>query len=606
MNIRLTLNLGVVLLLTHCSSTENSPSLTPAPTPIVYIIPPPSAPTPTILLNVTITPYPITQPSKIPATVAPTPTITLPPTPITADIENQLKRMTVAEKVGQVMLVGIQGTRVTSETHRILTELNIGGVVLLENNISNPQNVAILTNGLQAIAQTNGKPGLFIAIDQEGGLVIRLRQSNGFTELPSSMAIAATENLQNANAMGVLIAKELKAVGINMNLAPVLDVNNNPANPIIGSRSFGSDPIKVANFGVAVLEGLQKNGVLAIGKHFPGHGDTDLDSHLALPIITHNRLRLETVELTPFRAAIAANIAGIMSAHIVFPAVEPNRTLPATLSSNVLGELLRKDLNFNGLIMTDALDMQALRQAGYSIPAASIAALNAGADILLFAQGIESYRQSHTALVTAVSSGRVSMSRLDDAVRHVLTAKSKYDILSIKPVNADIAASLVGTQAHQQQVLAVAQAAITLVRDRAKLVPLPKNKPVLVVEVPSAYGLGNYLNKKFIRISASPTPDEIQNVLRSAPGHTLVITTHNAHLYSGQTTLVQALQQSGNPFIVTALGVPYDILQFNQIPSFIAAYGSGTQPTLIALAKVLLGEATASGHLPVQLPGIEP
>ena len=190
---------------------------------------------------------------------------------------------------------------------------------------------------------------MFIAIDQEGGRVARLTEDKGFTEFPSAMAIGATADPENAYRMASAMAAEMRAVGINVDFAPDLDVNNNPANPVIGTRSFSSDPNKVAAFGAAFARGLQENGILAFGKHFPGHGDTGTDSHIALPLVPHDRARLDQIELVPFKAAIAENFAGIMSAHVTFPAIDPNPGMPATLSRPVLTGLLRDELGFQRL-----------------------------------------------------------------------------------------------------------------------------------------------------------------------------------------------------------------------------------------------------------------
>ncbi len=224
----------------------------------------------------------------------------------------------------------------------MIGKYHIGGVVFFARNVQSPQQAAELTNKLQQTAIENGNPGLFIAIDQEGGRVARLTEDTGFTEFPSAMAIGATADPENAYRMASAMAAEMRAVGINVDFAPDLDVNNNPANPVIGTRSFSSDPNKVADFGAAFARGLQENGILAFGKHFPGHGDTGTDSHFALPLVPHDRARLDQIELLPFKAAIAENIAGIMSAHVTFPAVDPNPGMPATLSRSVLTGLLRE------------------------------------------------------------------------------------------------------------------------------------------------------------------------------------------------------------------------------------------------------------------------
>jgi beta-N-acetylhexosaminidase len=222
----------------------------------------------------------------------------------------------------------------------------------------------------------------------------------------------------------------MKAAAINMDLAPVLDVNNNPANPVINDRSFGVDPALVAACGVAFIQTLQAEGILAVGKHFPGHGDTTVDSHIALPIVPHARARLEQIEFTPFKAAIAAGVAGIMSAHVAFPAIDPTPNRAATLSSKVMTTLLRDELKFTGIRMTDSLEMGALQTTGYPVPLAATTALQAGADMLLFNCGHALNRAAHAALVDAVTRGEIPLTRLDEAVRRILVIKNRFGVLS--------------------------------------------------------------------------------------------------------------------------------------------------------------------------------
>nr|MBP7355585.1 beta-N-acetylhexosaminidase [Longilinea sp.] len=262
--------------------------------------------------------------------------------------------LSLEEKIGQVMIIGFDGTTLTPELKAMITEYHVGGVILFARNVESPEQVARLCNDLQQAATESGHPGLLIAIDQEGGRVARLTEAKGFTEFPGAMAIGATGSPDNARQVAAAMAAEMRAVGINVDFAPDLDVNNNPQNPVIGVRSYGSEPQQVAAFGTAAIEGLQAGGVLAFGKHFPGHGDTGTDSHVALPQVAHPLERLETVEFVPFEAAIRANVAGIMSAHVTFPAIDATPGTPANVSSKVLTDLLRQEMQFTGLVVTDS------------------------------------------------------------------------------------------------------------------------------------------------------------------------------------------------------------------------------------------------------------
>ena len=524
------------------------------------------------------------------------------------DIAARVAQMSLEEKVGQVMIIGFDGPALDADLRAMLTDYHIGGAILFARNVESPRQVAQLTNALQRAALESNHPGLILAIDQEGGRVARLTEATGFTEIPSAMALGATGNPETARAMARLLAQELRAVGLNTNFAPVLDVNNNPANPIIATRSFGSDPQRVAAFGVAYLEGLQSEGVLAFGKHFPGHGDTGVDSHVALPLVPHDRARLEAVEFVPFEAAIAANIAGIMSAHITFPAIEPTPGLAATLSPRVLTDLLRGELGYEGLLVTDSLEMKALGESlaarraefvnGDPTPLAAAIALQAGADLLLFNRDHALHRAAHGLIVAWVREGRIPESRLDEAVTRVLEAKARFGLLNPAPVDEKAAAARVGSAEHKALARAAAAQGITLVRDDG-LLPLREGAPLLVIETPAAAGLGRALDATFVEISNAPTAKDIQLAQGMArDGRTVLVATTDIAHNPAQATLVAALLEARLPVIVVAMRSPYDLMAFPDAPTAIATYGSNP-PTLEALIQVLRGEVQAQGRLPV-------
>jgi len=502
------------------------------------------------------------------------------------DIETIMVHMTLEEKIGQVLVIGFQGTELNAPAREMIEQYHIGGVILYARNLHSPLQVAALTSGLQQTAMNSGQPGLLISIDQEGGHVTRLTEKLGFTEFPGAMALAATGDVKNARWVAQALAVEMKAVGINVNLAPVLDVNNNPANPIIGIRSFGSDPHRVAEFGVAYLEGLQSEGLLAFGKHFPGHGDTGLDSHIALPLVPHDRDRLEAVEFVPFQAAMQHNIAGIMSAHITFPAVDPTPGLPATLSSLVLTGLLRDEMGYDGLLITDALETLALQ---------------AGADLLLFTHGDAQPQTAHAMILDWVQSGKIPESRLDQAVRRVLQAKRDFNLLLPAQVNMESLADQVNTEEHQALSRAVTAQSITLVRDTAHLLPVEPGTTFMVVETPLARGLGRALHATFIEVSADPTKAEIRSAWASArDGRTAIVAITDAVRHPQQVALVQALLDAGYPTIVVAIRSPYDVLAFPEAPTCLVSYGFNP-PAREALIAVLTGQAQPQGQLPVEL-----
>jgi beta-N-acetylhexosaminidase len=345
-------------------------------------------------------------------------------------IDSILAQMTLVDKAGQIMAFGFDGVTLTTDLSDMVDALRPGGVVLFARNVESPSQLAQLTRDLQERAQASGCPPLVISIDQEGGRVARLRRAQGFTEFPSARSVGAMiDPVPQVQQIARAMAAEMKAAGINMDLAPVLDVNNNTQNPIIGDRSFGADPDLVATCGVAFIQALQAEGIMAVGKHFPGHGDTTVDSHIALPVIPHDRHRLDQIEFVPFKAAIAAGVAGIMSSHISFPAIDPTPNLAGTLSPKVMTNLLRDEFRFDGIRMTDSLEMGALRTSGYPVPRAAVTALQAGADMLLFNCSHGLIREAHAAIVDAVRRGEVPTARLDEAVRRVLRTKERFGLL---------------------------------------------------------------------------------------------------------------------------------------------------------------------------------
>ena len=533
------------------------------------------------------------------STLTPSPTQA---TRMTPNLDALISQMTLEHKVGQVMLVGFDGTTLTPDLRDDLTQLHIGGVIFYDRNIQSPQQVAQLNTDLQNVMRQNNDLPLFITVDQEGGVVARLKEEKGFTEFPGQMAVAATNDVNQARNIAQAIADEMRALGFNMDLTPDLDVNNNPANPVISTRSFGSDPHRVAEFGVAYIQAMQNAGLIAIGKHFPGHGDTGTDSHVALPTVPHDRARLNAIEFMPFQAAMRANVAGIMSAHITFPAIDATPGLAATLSPKVLTGLLRDEMQYDGLVMTDELTMGALATSGYPAPQAASAALHAGADVLLLQTGYTMHRQVHAMLVDRVQRGIISPTRLDEAVKRILIAKQKFGILT-EHVTRNTNLAVVGSAEMKTVSRTVALQAITLLRDDAKLIPLKADTKLLVVETGNL-GLGKQLGATTIQVKAQPTRDEIASVVQIAKdGRIAIVATSDVAKNKSQADLITALNQANVPTIVIATRSPYDLLYLNNVQTYLASYGNNP-PMIEALAAILTGKAKPRGKLPVELPGL--
>ena len=348
--------------------------------------------------------------------------------------------MTLREAIGQLFILGFEGRAPSFAVEDFIREHNPGGVILFARNLGSPEEIATLIGALQAASPTP----LLVAIDQEGGKVARLQPP--FTQWPSAATVGDVGSSELAYALGKAMAQELLAVGINMNLAPVLDVLTNPANPIMAGRCFGNDPEGVTRLGMAVFCGLKDMGVVAVGKHFPGHGDTTVDSHLGLPVVPHDRARLVAVELAPFVAAIAAGISALMTAHLLVPALDPER--PATLSRPILTELLRERLGFSGLLVSDDLLMAGV--AGTTLPGeAAVQFLEAGGDCVLICHDAEAQRQAILAVVEAVETGRLSEARVQLSCDRIAEAKAQY-LGRGMPASAETIREVGGCAAHRR------------------------------------------------------------------------------------------------------------------------------------------------------------
>jgi beta-N-acetylhexosaminidase len=351
--------------------------------------------------------------------------------------------MTLKEKLGQLVMTGFQGTKPSKAITRLVANTRVGGVIVFRRNVEHPAQVQSLTRSLQRAAP---RAPLFIAVDQEGGRVSRLPPP--FTQFPAAAVLGRRKSVSLTYAVGEAMGRELAAVGINMNMAPVLDVNTNATNPIIGDRAFGDSPMVVEEHGLALMVGLQDCRVIACGKHFPGHGATSLDSHLALPEVSASLRQLERIHLRPFEHAIANRLAAVMTAHVRYPALDARA--PATLSKKILTDLLRRAMGFDGLVITDALEMKAIADRDDAASAA-LKAFRAGADVLLFCEDPDAPAEAIDALSAAVKRGRVSEARVDQSLNRVLRLKERF-LLGGKPPARSAVREVIGCDAHQRLV----------------------------------------------------------------------------------------------------------------------------------------------------------
>ncbi|GHO95070.1 beta-glucosidase [Reticulibacter mediterranei] len=526
--------------------------------------------------------------------------------------------MSLEEQIGQVLVAGFPGPTPSPEIIDLIQRHHVGNIILFSRNIQNAQQLRRLTSELQRIAREAGhRHPLLIGIDQENGSVRRL--GSDATIFPGNMALGAIGSEQMAYKIASAGGHELLELGVNLNFAPVVDVNNNPANPVIGNRSFGEDPQQVARLGSSAVKGWQDAGVIACLKHFPGHGDTAVDSHLALPILPYALQRLEEVELVPFQSGIAAGAAMIMSAHISFPAITHDEALPATLSPAILRGLLRDQLGFKGVIISDCLEMKAISE-GVGIARGSVLALLAGIDLVLISHLYERQRAGINAIKAALDSGELPHELLQQAVERVIQLKQRY--LSWEdqtPPQAHL--QWVGNVAHQQLSEQAYALSTTLVRNQQGLIPLQlqsKQRLAIVYPVKQAWtevadrklaidDLVQQVQQRHANVSVHPfkvQSDDLQDLLNQVREADIVLAiTVNANLDPQQTALMQALVQSGQPVIGLAVHNPYDLIAFPQLGTYLASY-EYTPPALTAAVHVIFGEREAQGHLPVSLPGI--
>lgn len=528
-----------------------------------------------------------------------------------------ISKLTLDQKIGQMFICGFHSLVPDDQIRTLIEEYHLGGVIYFRRNIDELEQVASLSASLQHLAAVNGSLPLWIAIDQEGGMVARIDHKK-MSRIPGNMSLGATDNPEYSYQVSLISAEEMGKLGINMNFAPCLDVNNNPHNPVIGVRSFGENPDKVSEHGAAVIRAFQEKGISAAAKHFPGHGDTNVDSHMGLATVEHDVERLQSVELKPFIKAIQEQVDVIMTAHVIFPAIE-REPIPATLSRAVLTGLLREDLGYEGLIVTDCLEMHAIAKF-FGIGEGAVKAIEAGADVVLVSHTLADQIEALDAVKQAVRSGRISERTIDHAVERILTLKQKR--IAERPA-AD--GSAIFAERHEKPEVdrllqEVARKSITLVKDQGQL-PLDPNGEVLVVwpEVRSETqvdepwtevvtlgdALARHMEKvKEIRISAEPDRAEIEKVIHAAASCAqIVMATYTAGstLPVGQRQLAERLLDLGcGKLVVASTRNPYDLNDIPGIPAYLCCY-ENTPYFMEALASILTGQIQAEGKLPVSL-----
>ena len=541
-------------------------------------------------------------------------------------VDSTLASLSPRERVAQLVMFWMLGDY-SSTTDSMFAEIvrwveqeGVGGVTV---SLGTPIEVATKLNYLQRRA----KVPLLVSSDLEPAL-LRLEpavythyllETGGATSFPTAMAIAATGRDEDAFDVARAIAREARAVGIHVNFAPTVDVNVNPDNPVIGTRSFGEDPQHVARLAAQFVRGTHAGGAMATAKHFPGHGDTDVDSHVGLPVVTASRERLEAVELVPFRAAIAAGADLVMSAHIALPALGGDSATPATLRPDVMRGLLRDSLGFDGIVVTDALSMEGVGK-GYTIEESVVRSIQAGTDILL--RPGDDVTRAINAVLAAVNSGVLSQERIDASVRRLLWGKARAGLASRRQVDVERVRDVVGIREHRALSQDVAQRAVTLLRDSARAVPVAGGARVAIVQYMPETELraGRALARELARLrpgsrvvgKISPATGSAQlAALDSTLGaaDAVVIAAFVRRVEGeGRTTVPAHVSAwidsvSARPrTTVVSFGNPYIIRQFPRARAYINAYGV-SDPLEIAVARALAGAAPITGRSPVSLPG---
>ena len=504
--------------------------------------------------------------------------------------------------VGQRMVVGFYGTELNDDIKDLICNYKIGNIILFRHNVLNNDQLKKMCHELQQLVRLHTGHEAFITIDQEGGMVTRLGEDA--VNIPGAMAIAATGDVNNAYEAGKLTGEQLRSLGINFNLAPSVDVNSNIDNPVIGVRSYGNNPLEVAKYAAAMTKGLLEGNVYACGKHFPGHGDTNVDSHIGLPLINKEVEELEQCELIPFRKVIEVGIPAIMTAHILFPKIE-EENIPATMSRKIITGILRERLGFQGLIVSDCMEMDAI-QKYYGTVEGAKKALNAGVDMVFISHTASIAREVSDALVIALETGEISMENMTHAVERIFEFKeyvskpnksNVFDIPNGKRFVLDLIRKSITPIQYPQEGINLGENPL--------FISTPPFRASNVLNEQERISFANYLaehlNGKGITISPEPTDLDVELALKAAKdSSSIIIGTYNGHIFKGQIELVHKLAKVHHNVIVIALRNPYDLRNLPNNVTSIAAY-EYTNNSLAVIAELLENRFVPSGVLPVTL-----
>ena len=514
-------------------------------------------------------------------------------------------------QIGQMIIAGFPSLEVDDQARRLVEEYQVGNFILFARNMKYARQTAALCDGLSRMTYEKLGVAPFISADQEGGMVSRITE--GAALFSGAMALSAGADLQQARQVGKNCGEMLRAMGINVNFAPVLDVNIEPMNPIIGNRSYGDDPQRVADVGCAVMEGMVEGGVIATLKHYPGHGNVNTDSHLDLPVNHTDPAVLEKTEFLPFQQAFRRGAPALMSCHIVFPKIDPE--LPATLSPVIIGDLLRKKQGFDGLVFTDCMEMDAI-QKGWGMARGAVLAVAAGCDVLCISHHLEQVQSAVEAIEQAVADGIIPRSRIQESYDRIMAAKKKMGLLEMQQVSLEQAEAVI----HDEEKIAlhkqVARNSVTLLCDKGGLSALQQaQKPMILAPVfQSSTGVedkeydgrsfarsaGAALGWDFVEYPMTPTEEERAAVLAAVfQADALVLGLYNCRFRESQRALVEQVFGKGIPVVAALLGGPYDVPYAAKADAAVCCY----EYTPLAVSALVEALRTGEfyGKLPIKL-----
>ena len=514
-------------------------------------------------------------------------------------------------QIGQMIIAGFPSLEVDDQARRLVEEYQVGNFILFARNMKTARQTAALCDGLSRMTFEKLGVAPFISADQEGGMVSRITE--GAALFSGAMALSAGADLQQARQVGKNCGQMLRSMGINVNFAPVLDVNIAPMNPIIGNRSYGDDPQRVADVGCAVMEGMVEGGVIATLKHYPGHGNVNTDSHLDLPVNHTDPAVLEKTEFLPFQQAFRRGAPALMSCHIVFPKIDPE--LPATLSPAIIGDLLRKKQGFDGLVFTDCMEMDAI-QKGWGMARGAVLAVAAGCDVLCISHHLEQVQSAVEAIEQAVADGIIPRSRIQESYDRIMAAKKKMGLLEMQQVSLEQAEAVI----HDEEKIAlhkqVARNSVTLLCDKGGLSALQQaKKPMILAPVfQSSTGVedkeydgrsfaraaGAALGWDFVEYPMTPTEEERAAVLAAvSQADALVLGLYNCRFRESQRALVEQVFGKGIPVVAALLGGPYDVPYAAKADAAVCCY----EYTPLAVSALVEALRTGEfyGKLPIKL-----